>query len=57
MPQHPLNGFIHLYLTECAIAVFQKYRQYMSGLLTPPYGVMETVSNNDSKYEKIDTRC
>lgn len=51
-----LNGFIRLYLTECAIAVFQKYRQYMSGLLTPPYGVMETGSNNDSKYEKLGIR-
>ncbi|XP_070364209.1 rap guanine nucleotide exchange factor 4 isoform X3 [Equus asinus] len=25
----------------------QKYRQYMAGLLAPPYGVMETSSNND----------
>ncbi|CAN8218861.1 unnamed protein product [Coccothraustes coccothraustes] len=30
-------------------ALWEKYRQYMSGLLTPPYGVMETGSNNDSK--------
>ncbi|KFR10257.1 Rap guanine nucleotide exchange factor 4, partial [Opisthocomus hoazin] len=29
-------------------ALWEKYRQYMSGLLTPPYGVMETVSNNDN---------
>lgn len=29
----------------------------MSGLLTPPYGVMETGSNNDSKYEKIEIKC
>uniref|UniRef100_A0A8C4U7J4 Rap guanine nucleotide exchange factor 4 n=1 Tax=Falco tinnunculus TaxID=100819 RepID=A0A8C4U7J4_FALTI len=36
-------------------ALWEKYRQYMSGLLTPPYGVMETGSNNDSKCEKIDT--
>uniref|UniRef100_A0A8C3LQ21 Rap guanine nucleotide exchange factor 4 n=1 Tax=Chrysolophus pictus TaxID=9089 RepID=A0A8C3LQ21_CHRPC len=28
-------------------ALWEKYRQYMSGLLTPPYGVMETGSNND----------
>uniref|UniRef100_A0A8C4XMR8 Rap guanine nucleotide exchange factor 4 n=1 Tax=Falco tinnunculus TaxID=100819 RepID=A0A8C4XMR8_FALTI len=35
-------------------ALWEKYRQYMSGLLTPPYGVMETGSNNDSKCEKID---
>lgn len=28
----------------------------MSGLLTPPYGVMETGSNNDSEYEKLDIR-
>ncbi|KAM9380656.1 rap guanine nucleotide exchange factor 4 isoform 4-T4 [Phaethornis superciliosus] len=35
-------------------ALWEKYRQYMSGLLTPPYGVMETGSNNDSKYEKTD---
>uniref|UniRef100_A0A8U7MLE9 Rap guanine nucleotide exchange factor 4 n=1 Tax=Corvus moneduloides TaxID=1196302 RepID=A0A8U7MLE9_CORMO len=37
-------------------ALWEKYRQYMSGLLTPPYGVMETGSNNDSKYEKLDIR-
>uniref|UniRef100_A0A8C0IHD7 Rap guanine nucleotide exchange factor 4 n=1 Tax=Bubo bubo TaxID=30461 RepID=A0A8C0IHD7_BUBBB len=30
-------------------ALWEKYRQHMSGLLTPPYGVMETGSNNDSK--------
>lgn len=30
--------------------VLQKYRQYMAGLLAPPYGVMETGSNNDSKW-------
>uniref|UniRef100_A0A8B9RTF9 Rap guanine nucleotide exchange factor 4 n=1 Tax=Accipiter nisus TaxID=211598 RepID=A0A8B9RTF9_9AVES len=37
---------------RCWVCVFQnlvKYRQYMSGLLTPPYGVMETGSNNDQK--------
>uniref|UniRef100_A0A803THE4 Rap guanine nucleotide exchange factor 4 n=1 Tax=Anolis carolinensis TaxID=28377 RepID=A0A803THE4_ANOCA len=28
-------------------ALWEKYRQYMSGLLAPPYGVMETGSNND----------
>uniref|UniRef100_A0A8B9U286 Rap guanine nucleotide exchange factor 4 n=1 Tax=Anas zonorhyncha TaxID=75864 RepID=A0A8B9U286_9AVES len=33
-------------------ALWEKYRQYISGLLTPPYGVMETGSNNDSKYEE-----
>uniref|UniRef100_A0A673ZS99 Rap guanine nucleotide exchange factor 4b n=1 Tax=Salmo trutta TaxID=8032 RepID=A0A673ZS99_SALTR len=27
-----------------------KYRQYMAGLLAPPYGAMETGSNNDSEY-------
>uniref|UniRef100_A0A8C3R3C3 Rap guanine nucleotide exchange factor 4 n=1 Tax=Cyanoderma ruficeps TaxID=181631 RepID=A0A8C3R3C3_9PASS len=37
-------------------ALWEKYRQYMSGLLTPPYGVMETGSNNDSKYEKLGGR-
>uniref|UniRef100_A0A8D2NJN6 Rap guanine nucleotide exchange factor 4 n=1 Tax=Zonotrichia albicollis TaxID=44394 RepID=A0A8D2NJN6_ZONAL len=37
-------------------ALWEKYRQYMSGLLTPPYGVMETGSNNDSKYERLDMR-
>uniref|UniRef100_A0A8C3Y380 Rap guanine nucleotide exchange factor 4 n=1 Tax=Catharus ustulatus TaxID=91951 RepID=A0A8C3Y380_CATUS len=37
-------------------ALWEKYRQYMSGLLTPPYGVMETGSNNDSKYEKLGIR-
>ncbi|XP_077175816.1 rap guanine nucleotide exchange factor 4 isoform X3 [Paroedura picta] len=30
----------------------QKYRQYMSGLLAPPYGVMETGSNNDRMPDK-----
>lgn len=29
----------------------------MSGLLTPPYGVMETGSNNDSKYEEVEMKC
>ncbi|XP_052038651.1 rap guanine nucleotide exchange factor 4 isoform X1 [Apodemus sylvaticus] len=28
-------------------ALWEKYRQYMAGLLAPPYGVMETGSNND----------
>uniref|UniRef100_A0A8C9NRU7 Rap guanine nucleotide exchange factor 4 n=1 Tax=Serinus canaria TaxID=9135 RepID=A0A8C9NRU7_SERCA len=37
-------------------ALWEKYRQYMSGLLTPPYGVMETGSNNDSKYERLGMR-
>ncbi|XP_010132402.1 PREDICTED: rap guanine nucleotide exchange factor 4-like, partial [Buceros rhinoceros silvestris] len=32
-----------------------KYRQYMSGLLTPPYGVMETGSNNDRMPDKDNT--
>nr|XP_033802987.1 rap guanine nucleotide exchange factor 4 isoform X2 [Geotrypetes seraphini] len=30
----------------------QKYRQYMAGLLAPPYGVMETGSNNDRISDK-----
>uniref|UniRef100_A0A8B9E4U5 Rap guanine nucleotide exchange factor 4 n=1 Tax=Anser cygnoides TaxID=8845 RepID=A0A8B9E4U5_ANSCY len=34
-------------------ALWEKYRQYMSGLLTPPYGVMETGSNNDSNPEFV----
>ncbi|NXJ32746.1 RPGF4 factor, partial [Ciconia maguari] len=33
-------------------ALWEKYRQYMSGLLTPPYGVMETSSNNDIERQK-----
>ncbi|XP_071603442.1 rap guanine nucleotide exchange factor 4 isoform X2 [Heliangelus exortis] len=33
-------------------ALWEKYRQYMSGLLTPPYGVMETGSNNDRMPDK-----
>ncbi|KAM7097054.1 rap guanine nucleotide exchange factor 4 isoform 2-T3 [Ciconia maguari] len=33
-------------------ALWEKYRQYMSGLLTPPYGVMETSSNNDRMPDK-----
>uniref|UniRef100_A0A663MF24 Rap guanine nucleotide exchange factor 4 n=1 Tax=Athene cunicularia TaxID=194338 RepID=A0A663MF24_ATHCN len=35
-------------------ALWEKYRQHMSGLLTPPYGVMETGSNNDSKRQYRD---
>uniref|UniRef100_A0A663MGC7 Rap guanine nucleotide exchange factor 4 n=1 Tax=Athene cunicularia TaxID=194338 RepID=A0A663MGC7_ATHCN len=31
-------------------ALWEKYRQHMSGLLTPPYGVMETGSNNDKPH-------
>uniref|UniRef100_A0A8C3LKN5 Rap guanine nucleotide exchange factor 4 n=1 Tax=Chrysolophus pictus TaxID=9089 RepID=A0A8C3LKN5_CHRPC len=38
-------------------ALWEKYRQYMSGLLTPPYGVMETGSNNDSKLWKDLNVC
>uniref|UniRef100_A0A8D0GBK6 Rap guanine nucleotide exchange factor 4 n=1 Tax=Sphenodon punctatus TaxID=8508 RepID=A0A8D0GBK6_SPHPU len=41
-------------------ALWEKYRQYMSGLLAPPYGVMETGSNNDSKYQLLgisNTHC
>ncbi|KAJ6660759.1 hypothetical protein lerEdw1_017385 [Lerista edwardsae] len=34
------------------LSFFQKYRQYMSGLLAPPYGVMETGSNNDRMPDK-----
>uniref|UniRef100_A0A8C8SIQ0 Rap guanine nucleotide exchange factor 4 n=1 Tax=Pelusios castaneus TaxID=367368 RepID=A0A8C8SIQ0_9SAUR len=33
-------------------ALWEKYRQYMSGLLAPPYGVMETGSNNDRVPDK-----
>ncbi|XP_031410162.1 rap guanine nucleotide exchange factor 4-like [Meleagris gallopavo] len=33
-------------------ALWEKYRQYMSELLTPPYGVMETGSNNDRMPDK-----
>ncbi|XP_074856759.1 rap guanine nucleotide exchange factor 4 isoform X3 [Carettochelys insculpta] len=33
-------------------ALWEKYRQYMSGLLAPPYGVMETGSNNDRNPDK-----
>nr|XP_027316977.1 rap guanine nucleotide exchange factor 4 isoform X2 [Anas platyrhynchos] len=33
-------------------ALWEKYRQYISGLLTPPYGVMETGSNNDRMPDK-----
>uniref|UniRef100_A0A673ZQL8 Rap guanine nucleotide exchange factor 4b n=1 Tax=Salmo trutta TaxID=8032 RepID=A0A673ZQL8_SALTR len=31
-------------------SLWEKYRQYMAGLLAPPYGAMETGSNNDSEY-------
>ncbi|XP_039350839.1 rap guanine nucleotide exchange factor 4 isoform X2 [Mauremys reevesii] len=33
-------------------ALWEKYRQYMSGLLAPPYGVMESGSNNDRMPDK-----
>uniref|UniRef100_A0A8D1CFB3 Rap guanine nucleotide exchange factor 4 n=1 Tax=Sus scrofa TaxID=9823 RepID=A0A8D1CFB3_PIG len=33
-------------------ALWEKYRQYMAGLLAPPYGVMETGSNNDRLPDK-----
>ncbi|XP_013924904.1 PREDICTED: rap guanine nucleotide exchange factor 4 [Thamnophis sirtalis] len=33
-------------------ALWEKYRQYMSGLLAPPYGAMETGSNNDRMPDK-----
>ncbi|XP_034863646.1 rap guanine nucleotide exchange factor 4 isoform X5 [Mirounga angustirostris] len=35
----------------------QKYRQYMAGLLAPPYGVMETGSNNDRIPDKENKFC
>ncbi|KFQ63972.1 Rap guanine nucleotide exchange factor 4, partial [Pelecanus crispus] len=38
-------------------ALWEKYRQYMSGLLTPPYGVMETGSNNDKIAESLKCVC
>uniref|UniRef100_A0A8C7N760 Rap guanine nucleotide exchange factor 4 n=1 Tax=Oncorhynchus kisutch TaxID=8019 RepID=A0A8C7N760_ONCKI len=31
-------------------SLWEKYRQCMAGLLAPPYGAMETGSNNDSEY-------
>uniref|UniRef100_A0A8D2A9I8 Rap guanine nucleotide exchange factor 4 n=1 Tax=Sus scrofa TaxID=9823 RepID=A0A8D2A9I8_PIG len=36
-------------------ALWEKYRQYMAGLLAPPYGVMETGSNNDRLPDKENT--
>ncbi|XP_043931284.1 rap guanine nucleotide exchange factor 4-like [Protopterus annectens] len=33
-------------------SLWEKFRQYMSGLLAPPYGVMETLSNNDRMPDK-----
>ncbi|KAM9663937.1 rap guanine nucleotide exchange factor 4 isoform 4-T4 [Trichechus inunguis] len=36
-------------------ALWEKYRQYMAGLLAPPYGVMETGSNNDRIPDKENT--
>uniref|UniRef100_A0A7M4F604 Rap guanine nucleotide exchange factor 4 n=1 Tax=Crocodylus porosus TaxID=8502 RepID=A0A7M4F604_CROPO len=33
--------------------LWEKYRQYMSGLLAPPYGVMETGSNNDRSLKSV----
>ena len=35
--------------------LYEKYRQYMAGLLAPPYGVMETGSNNDRIPDKENT--
>uniref|UniRef100_A0A8C5MQC9 Rap guanine nucleotide exchange factor 4 n=1 Tax=Leptobrachium leishanense TaxID=445787 RepID=A0A8C5MQC9_9ANUR len=39
----------HLKCLSILLLVFQKYRQYMAGFLAPPYGVLETGSN-DSKW-------
>ncbi|XP_074071802.1 rap guanine nucleotide exchange factor 4 isoform X5 [Macrotis lagotis] len=36
-------------------ALWEKYRQYMAGLLAPPYGVMETSANNDRMPDKENT--
>uniref|UniRef100_A0A673ZSM5 Rap guanine nucleotide exchange factor 4b n=1 Tax=Salmo trutta TaxID=8032 RepID=A0A673ZSM5_SALTR len=33
-------------------SLWEKYRQYMAGLLAPPYGAMETGSNNDMLTDK-----
>uniref|UniRef100_A0A3B3ZGW7 Rap guanine nucleotide exchange factor (GEF) 4 n=1 Tax=Periophthalmus magnuspinnatus TaxID=409849 RepID=A0A3B3ZGW7_9GOBI len=32
--------------------LWEKYRQSLAGLLAPPYGAMESGSNNDSEYRK-----
>uniref|UniRef100_A0A4W3IRM1 Rap guanine nucleotide exchange factor 4 n=1 Tax=Callorhinchus milii TaxID=7868 RepID=A0A4W3IRM1_CALMI len=34
-------------------ALWEKYRQYMAGLLAPPYGVMETGSSNNSTITQV----
>lgn len=37
-------------MTICDVcASLQKYRQSLAGLLAPPYGAMESGSNNDSE--------
>uniref|UniRef100_A0A8C4ZTB2 Rap guanine nucleotide exchange factor 4 n=1 Tax=Gadus morhua TaxID=8049 RepID=A0A8C4ZTB2_GADMO len=33
-------------------SLWEKYRQSMAGLLAPPYGAMESGSNNDRKYDR-----
>lgn len=43
------SNYLRADFTILSDLVLQKYRQYMAGLLAPPYGVMETSSNNDSK--------
>lgn len=50
-----LTSSVSLFMLSCdqSVCVFQNYRQCMAGLLVPPYGVMESVSNADSKYKHL----
>uniref|UniRef100_A0A6Q2YMR2 Rap guanine nucleotide exchange factor (GEF) 4 n=1 Tax=Esox lucius TaxID=8010 RepID=A0A6Q2YMR2_ESOLU len=38
-------------------SLWEKYRQSMAGLLAPPYGAMESGSNNDSEYTYHQVVC
>lgn len=46
-----LNEHVIIYVlyTQVSSSFLQKYRQCMAGLLAPPYGVMESGPNSDSK--------
>ncbi|KAG7256639.1 hypothetical protein CRUP_020758, partial [Coryphaenoides rupestris] len=45
-----LSGSLDVKVSETAN--HQKYRQSMAGLLAPPYGAMESGSNNDRLADK-----
>jgi len=51
---HLLNFFVFA-VFDCTVCIFQNYRQCMAGLLVPPYGVMDSVPNADSKYKHLSS--